>query len=662
MATPSPSAPAARAQAWLAVVPVALVVLVPLFFLPGAFGPFHVAKWLLVATLVPTGLAVCAACGTLRWPRWQWFMPLLAAAVLSTIFGVAPWMSVLGSPNRNAGLVAVLLGAGAFVLGASVGAESSVQRRVLRAALVTGGIVGVLAVAERFGLDIAGLGDAGEISRARSTWGSATFAAGYFVIVGPIAVAHIRSRDPLWRTLGAVCSVAIAAGLLATGTRGAWLAALVAAALMLRAWFAGRDVGRKGSKGSGSRTSASTIAGIVVAVVALVVVVVVAVPQLGRASGAGRLDLWGTVPSVIADRPILGSGPDTQRVVLPSGIDESFEVQHGSDELHDRAHSLPLDILVTGGVLGLVALAALFWVLGRDIACALHRELVPTAIAAGLVAYVVTLLFAFGDPVIDPIPWMLCGLLWVAVVPAGRGGAGSGEDEPVPSPAAARRLVPAVVFGALAVAGLLWSGGEVLAEYRLQEAMDLRASGDIAGALDELDAAASRAPGRFDLDQIYARLVTTSLTEGPEIANGAARDELIDDAFDRLDAAQRIAGDDPDLMMDRAELLNAAGRPSDALAEYDRIVVLYPNSYRAQLGLGLTASQLDDLDRAEVAWKAAVVLGPNDPRALVNLGILAERSGEPELAADYFAQALEIDPDDQSALAGQARVVEADGG
>ena len=422
-----------RSPAVLSIAPVALVVVVPLSFLPGAFGPFHAVKWLAVCVIVPAGLAVCAALGRLRWPRWQWFVPLVVVSVLATVFGVAPVMSVFGSPNRNDGLIALALGIGAFVLGVSACGDPTVQRRVLRAAFVTGGLVGVLAVAERLGLDVAGLGDAGEVSRARSTWGSATFAAAHLVVVLPIAVAHLRSRDSRWRIAGLVCSVAILAGLLATGTRGGWLAALVSVAVLAPAWLAtGRPAEgsavlwsaakRENSPGVDQRRTGGPIlvvAGVVAAVAAAGVLVLTVVgPELDRASGIGRLDLWSTTPSVIADRPILGAGPDTQRSVLPAGIDEDFEREHGSEELHDRAHSLPLDTLVTTGILGLAALVALLGVLARDFVSNLRRELVPTAIAAGLAGYLVTLLFAFGDPVMDPIPWMLAGLLWVAIVPS----------------------------------------------------------------------------------------------------------------------------------------------------------------------------------------------------------------------------------------------------
>ena len=117
-----------------------------------------------------------------------------------------------------------------------------------------------------------------------------------------------------------------------------------------------------------------------------------------------------------------------------------------------------------------------------------------------------------------------------------------------------------------------------------------------------------------------------------------------------------MAGEDPDVLMDRAELLTASGDPEAALALYDRILEMYPNSFRGHLGLGLSASELDQLDRAERAWRAAAELAPDDARAVINLGILYERGGDPDAAAASFRAALEIDPDDPSARAGLERI------
>ncbi len=645
-----------RLSSLSALIPALIAGIVPLAVLPGAFGPFHAGKWFLVLTLVPAGLAICAATGTIRWPHWKWFLGWIVVCALSAVLGVAPWMSLAGSPNRNAGLLAALVGVGAYVLGASTGTDPRAQRMILRGAFLAGGVVGLGAIAEAAGLDLYGTGDVDGLTRARSTWGSATFAGSHLVLVLPLAIAHLRSRDVTWRVLAAVSTVTITIGLVLTGTRGAWLAGVAAAAVMIPTWRSTSASQPAGSERLRSRSA--TLAVAAAAVVAVVLAVAVIVPNLGRSSGVGRIDQWRTAVPVIADRPILGSGPDTQRVVLPSGIDEDFEIEHGSEELHDRVHNLVLDTLVTTGVVGLVALGAIGVVIFRRVAGKLRNKLIPTAIAAGLVAYLVSLMFAFGDPAIDPIAWLLTGLLVVGV----------GADDSTEDSADDRSKGVALATAALGVVALLlggvWAGGEVLGEYRLDSALEARAAGDLTAAAQSLEGAASVAPARFDLDQIASRVGVESITAGSPVkpADEPSVEATASWASQRLDRAKRIAADDPDLAMDRAELFTAWQRPRQAIDVYDRVANSYPNSFRAQLGLGLAESQLGHPDRAGEAWVQAARLAPKDTRALVNLGLLHEAGGDPDEALKWFQKALKVDPTAPGAAAGVERVSGPEGG
>ena len=266
----------------------------------------------------------------------------------------------LGAPQRNAGLLAWALAAGAFVLGASTGGLARPLRWTARAATIGAALVGTGAVLDRLGVDVFGLGDLDGLTRARSTWGSATFAAGYLVLVGPIAVVHLQAEDRRWHAVGAVACVAAGIGLVLTGTRGAWLGAVVAAGIV--AWP------HRAPRGAGGWRRVAPLAAMVVLAIALVGAI--SSPSLGRSTAAGRLDLWRVSAAAAVDRPILGSGPDTQRIVVPASIDDAFEREHGSEEIHDRAHTLVLDTLLTTGVVGLVALGALLVAVGRGLVVA----------------------------------------------------------------------------------------------------------------------------------------------------------------------------------------------------------------------------------------------------------------------------------------------------
>ena len=136
----------------------------------------------------------------------------------------------------------------------------------------------------------------------------------------------------------------------------------------------------------------------------------------------------------------------------------------------------------------------------------------PTSVAAGLVAYLVTLGFAFGDAVIDPMGWMLAGLLVAAV-------RSDDESTPLADQQGATDRIVAGGVAVLALVGAVCAAGGVLAEVRLQRAVDEQAAGEIDAALDTLDAAVAVAPARYDLDQVAARIVTQSLA--PELVDAA---------------------------------------------------------------------------------------------------------------------------------------------
>lgn len=613
-----------------AIAPATLLLAVPLAVDPAAQVPSFAVKWLLVCGLVPLGLAVTATSGPLRWPAARWWVAWLAVLALSTVVGVAPRLSALGAPLRNVGLLASVLAAGAYVLGASTGRSPVALRWAVRAGALAAAAVGLGALLDRLGVDLFGLGDLDDITRARSTWGSATFAAGHLVLVTPLAVLLLQSADRRWRVAGGASTVVALTGLVLTGTRGAWLGALVAAVVL----------GWPHRPRRGGRARAVAVAGGLI--LALGVVAAVSSPSLGRSTGVGRLDLWRVSVAAVAERPLLGAGPDAQRIVLPAAIDDEFEREHSSEDLHDRAHDLVLDTLLTTGVVGAVALGALLVAVGRRVVDAARTSAVGRALAAGLAGYLVHLLTAFSEASLDPLAWLLAGAA-VAVASTA-------------APAPRRRPGRLLVAGACALAaaaGAVWAGGEVVADRRLADALDERAAGTPTEAMFTLDDARATAPARFDILQARARLAE-------ELRNSGFAIDLEVSALADLDAALAIAPGDPDLLIDRASVLASAGRLDDARAVYEAVLAgPYPSSSRAWLGLGIVAAVEEDDAEAERSWARAADLAPKDERPWINLGLLHERAGRLEEAERAFRTALDRDPGSRSAADGLLRVREA---
>lgn len=591
---------------------VGVIGVVPLAVDPGALTWALLPKLVLLGLLVPGGLAATlAGGGRLRWPArgpWAaWLLVLTTAAAM----GVAPVVSLLGSPQREAGVLAWLLSFGSFVLGASLGHRPEVVRSVARAAVVGVALAALVAVLEALDVDVLAIGDLSRTSRVRSTWGNATFLGAHLVLLGPLVAIQTRSTSREWRTAARAATAVGAVALVLTQSRGAWVGAAVAASVV--GWPALRE--RRGQVALGALAVAIVVG----------VGVAVASPVIVRDSATGRLDLWAVAVRAVGDRPLLGSGPDTQRIALPASIDDGFEARHQSDELHDRAHSLPLDTAVTTGLVGAVALGALVAAIGRAGRRAVSRGRIHRALAAGAAGYLVHLLVAFGDASLDPLAWLVVGLLLALPADAG---------EPAPAHARRGRAIGTAALFVAAVTTTTWFAVDLAADRALATANERAADGRLVEATAALTGVADAPPHRYDVDQARARIAERRMAAGDP---GASR--AVGDALERLTGAP----DDPEVQVDRASLLTTLGRHDEAERTYRRVLeVTAPSSWRAHLGLGVVAAERGEVDAAERWWIETTHLAPRRPEAWANLARIYRASGRAEEAARAEARAADL--------------------
>jgi len=111
------------------------------------------------------------------------------------------------------------------------------------------------------------------------------------------------------------------------------------------------------------------------------------------------------------------------------------------------------------------------------------------------------------------------------------------------------------------------------------------------------------------------------------------------------------AAEDPELR--RNALLNLSlaceqtGRPDDALAALETLLVDHPDDHVVQNALGYTLADHDrDLPRAESLIRAALKSDPENPAYLDSLGWLLHRKGLPLDAFDYLVRATNALPED----------------
>ena len=97
-----------------------------------------------------------------------------------------------------------------------------------------------------------------------------------------------------------------------------------------------------------------------------------------------------------------------------------------------------------------------------------------------------------------------------------------------------------------------------------------------------------------------------------------------------------------------ADWLQRNGFRPQAIAQYQTILRLWPDSAKAQVDLGSTFLQAGNLDEAEEAFKKALAIEPDSSRAHLRLGSLYLKRGQKELALQHLERAETLSPEDVS--------------
>jgi O-antigen ligase/Flp pilus assembly protein TadD len=606
----------------------AIVALVPLAFYPGGYFIFLPLKVTLATVLVPVGLAVLIArrhplAWTAQLGAWLTFLVVLVASSLLGLGGVTSW---IGYPGRGLGVVAWLVFAGAFWLGSSLSRQGD-RAAVVRAATAASILVSIYALFQAAGLDPLDWAGNIDVSRTRSTMGNAAFLGAYLAMIVPLAgsLALSTSQPHRARALYSAASILAFAALLSTRTRGAWVGALAGLVVVVALEW------------PRIRAARGRLAGALVAATALLVLLATVSPLASRirsvadpksGTGRGRLIQWGRTIELIAERPVVGWGPETYAFVFPRFIDERFERTVGRAVIPDRAHNVFLDVASATGLLGVVAylgiLALSAWALVR----ARLRNPLTVGLAGACAAYVIQLQFSFPLADLDAVFWLLAGLLVASTTP--RSGVLRHRWAAVP-------LVAALLLA-------FWGATDVAADRILRRSLEAEATGRFSEAQGLIDRAAHLAAGRVQYLQAAGRLHR-------RIGEVSGRADDFRRGLQALDEARRLLPRDLELAMDRADLFLSWGQIAGdrgliqrAASQYEKILELDPASSRVHLRLGVAFVELDRRVDAEKEWLMTVSLSPSSPGPLVNLGILYEQQGRREEALAVLRQALKLDP------------------
>ena len=554
---------------------------------PSGLAPFGPAKWLAISTLalLGGGLALRNGQQPIHRPTLQLWVVLLAFLAFGALFGGDIPTALLGEPTRHLGLITWMLFLLLFCAGQQLSGAAQTEI-ITQGAVIATLLIGVWASWELlFGppIDIASNTD-----RLTGPFGSAALLGAATCLLVPICVSMAvqRTTTRSWRWAAALATFLGTTALIGSGSRAAWLATAVLVIVVV-------VVGRRASR-------RLVIGGMSILALAAALLAPRLTDVLDRSEGFGsRLDEWAVAARVIAEHPLIGVGPEGYRIAVSEGVDRHYERTYGRDRvLPDRAHSGPLDVALAGGVPAALAFCALIGFVGWRALGLLRAGGGPSAgIAAGVIAYSVQQLLLFPLAELDPIWWLLAGIVVVA----------DSNAAPALERVAVRRLIAggALILAPVAlVAGVLDVAADRLAHHAVVDT-------DATGAIDAAERAVDLRP-----DNLRYRMVLA------QVLGGRSTLADIDAAIGQADLALDWSPHDPiaadvhaSFLLDRA---NVTGQPADisiALAAWQRLVDRDPLRARWQLQLGRAAALTGDVKAAREAWTVAADLSPDDATA-----------------------------------------------
>ncbi len=266
-----------------------------------------------------------------------------------------------------------------------------------------------------------------ETNRAFAMYGNPDLLGGYMIFPWAVAIAlAITERNRTWRTLYWVFTFLNAFVGLTSYVRGAWIGATVAAIAIVVAYLRAR---------SGSDLRLQTVdkvfmgaagfaAGLVVLVTSFsshpvtnVMARVVSIFNFTEGSAATRFQIWQAALAAVAERPILGWGADTFRLLFPRFKPAEYVEAAGYISVADNVHNYPLQLASGIGIPGALMLYALFgWVLVTAAPTVFARgkgtdRLLMAGFWAAILGYATHLLFGLSVTGSTVFLWLAMGVV-----------------------------------------------------------------------------------------------------------------------------------------------------------------------------------------------------------------------------------------------------------
>ena len=632
-------------------------ILVPLAVNLWARQPFEPPKAALLRSLTwgMAGLWLADCLPRRDLARNPLLWPALAVAVmqiLATALAVDPGLSLWGSYERAQGALTTLSYVLLFLVVSSRLRTVEQARRLVAAMVITALPLVALGLAQALGWDPFGL-----ITDARSpvygTLGRSNFLGAYLAMLLPLSLAlTLTTRQRKLRLAGVGLILGEAAVIALTLARGAWLAAGAALALFGLLWLWPRLARpwRWAAVLGGLATLGVGMAGAL---------------WLGREGGAtaARLTIWQATLDLVAQRPLLGYGPDALELVFPRIYPPQLVYYQGRAVTVDRAHNLLLDWTVTGGVLslaaGLALLVAFFvvgWRAARRAGDPTRRALLIACLGA-MAGNTAGTLLSFDVTATATATWLLLALTSALAVP------GKPDHQRATAARPARPLPRWMAVG-LALAVILAVGVAVAQANIRPQAADVAArtadrrsaTGDWPGAIE----AGEQAVALWPVEPAH-RLALSWSNVQQALADQQNSLPWLQRAEAELLAARDLRPGDYRTWAALGELYGQWGNRWDATrltlahAAYEQATKLAPHHATLHVGWGLVDLEGGHLAQAAAKFQQAVDLDATDGYAFTYLGDAELALGHVDEALLAYRQAVHWEPGLSSAHLGLAR-------
>jgi O-antigen ligase len=409
--------------------PAVIALGLPTVFVPVAVDSFILprASLVIAGACLGAGLALLApggpGLGRLKWP----LVAATGAALLAFAFSISWPLSFAGSYTRYESLPVRLAYLGLVATAVWLLRDETSRRRMITAFVIGTAIASLEAVRDSpCGLIpteplqsllrhptacLEAIQTAQVAFRPDGNLGNANLLGALIAMAAPLAVARAL-RGGAFALAWRASVLVLAAGLVVSTSRSGGVGAVAGCAALAILSLRGRAL------------RLAAVAGPLVLVAALALILASPLRLLNADPGPSRLHLWPDAVRMIATRPITGWGEDTTGLVFGRFLSADWS----PGVTFDRAHSGPLDVAATQGLLGLAALGVVLLVGLRGIWRHRFADGVGP-LAAACVGYSASVAFNFDWAPATGAFWLLAGTAW-----AGVRAAETARAEPAPAP------------------------------------------------------------------------------------------------------------------------------------------------------------------------------------------------------------------------------------